>query len=316
MVYGWSIVLLAMATKRTPVWIDCDNTFGLPGQEIDDGLTILYLLAHPAVEVVGISAAHGNGAIEQVVPATRALLERISSDLTIAAGASPPAGDEDVPGWRSDSAAARSLVEASHRYTGELVVLGLGALSNLAGAIELDAQFVQRVASIKVMGGYLAPIRFRSEVHELNFSADPAGAHTVLHAGTDVTIMSAQLCLAARFGVPELRSLNRGPMWLRSTVRKWARTFGRVEGRRGFYLWDLLPAVAIVEPDRFPRRIVRLASNEEDLTYGSLRLEPVENPRNPEPRTPGIVDIPTSINREDSFVRDCAQGWVAGAAGR
>lgn len=305
-----------MATTRTPVWIDCDNTFGLPGQEIDDGLTILYLLAQDAVEIVGISATHGNGSIPEVVTATRRLLDRIGSSIPFFEGASPPPHPAAMQSgsWRGSSDAARALARAASESEGRLVVLGLGALSNLAGAAEIDPEFASKLAGVKVMGGYLAPLRFKREVEELNFSADPEAAHRVLNLETAVTIMSAQLCLGARFGSSELRTLNRGPRWLRTAVRRWAGTFGKIEGARGFYLWDLLPAVAVVEPRRFPSRHVTLTSNVDDMSSGRLRFEELTDQAEVDPRAAGVVDLPDEITRGEAFVAECAHGWTAGAA--
>lgn len=300
-----------MAAIRIPVFVDCDNTMGLPDQEIDDGLTILYLLAQPQVELVGISATHGNGSVDEVMTATRSLLERVAPGLSLFRGADPSVHDSGGRGWRSGSEAAEALVEASQRYEGRLVVLGLGALSNLAGAAERDPGFFRRLAGIKVMGGYLRPLAFKREVHELNFSSDPEAAARVLSADTRLTIMSAQLCLSARFGWWHLAFHTRGPEWLRGLVRRWAEVFGRHEGRRGFYLWDLLPAAEILQPERFPEQLVRILSTPDDLTSGTLRFEPVDS--GGDPLEPGIINLPGSLRRSGQFVRESARVWAKAA---
>ncbi|HKJ86630.1 MAG TPA: nucleoside hydrolase, partial [Spirochaetia bacterium] len=158
-----------MPTSFTPVFVDCDNTMGLPRQEIDDGLTLLYLLDRPEVRIVGVSATHGNGPVGAVVAQTRALFEALGVDVPVYAGVDPPPSpavppDPDAPAdpdalrdlarpWRSDSDAARALVDAAKAHEGRLVVLGLGATTNLAGAAELDPDFFSRLAGIVLMGG-------------------------------------------------------------------------------------------------------------------------------------------------------------------
>ncbi|MFW5825980.1 MAG: nucleoside hydrolase [bacterium] len=311
----------------TPLFVDCDNTMGLPGAEIDDGLTILYLLDQPTVRIVGISATHGNADVDTVTRQTSALVEALGLDLAVARGAQPEAAPATTaatgPGAGEPGDAARALVAASREHSGRLVVLGLGALTNIAAASALDPGFFGRLAGILVMGGYLGPLRFpRREVAELNFSADPVAAHTVLNAPCPVTIMSAQLCLAARFGRRHLLLYNRGPRWLRRTVRAWYRAFSGATGARGFYLWDLVPAVAACEADRIPSRLVRLTSSGADLDTGRLRLERLETMvaagRDDAHLAcePGVVSVPDRILRRRRFVADCAASWARAARTR
>jgi len=317
-----------MPTRITPVFVDCDNTMGLPGQEIDDGLTLLYLLARSSVAVVGVSATHGNGTVAAASRQTRALLSSLGERIPVYDGADPPArdvpdpatdrsasslSDPSVPArptWRSRSEAAAALVRASREYAGRLVVLGLGALTNVAGAAELDAGFYERLAGVRIMGGYLGPLRFpRREVSELNLSSDPGAAYSVLRAPSPVTVMSAQLCLGARFGPWDLVAHNRGPRWLRAVVRDWYHAFANATGSRGFYLWDLLPAVSVTEPSRFPSRVCALDSSVDDLAVGRLVLARA-GPGDTGASAAGLVDVPARIVSPRRLVVECAAGWA------
>lgn len=297
----------------TPVFIDFDNTMGLPGAEIDDALTLLYLLAAPEVEIVGIGATYGNGPLGAVMTQTRALLDRLGLAIPLHRGFAGP----DRSGAGSD-AAARAMLDASRRYPGRLVVLALGATTNVSAALEMDPGFPGRLASIRLMGGYLAPLRFpRREVAELNLSCDPVSSRRVLNAECPVHLMSAQLCLHARFGPRHLLFHNRGPAWLRASVRDWYRSFSRATGARGFYLWDLVPAASIVDPARVPDEWYRIESTTTDLATGSLKLHgPMTSAPPPDPSLPGVVSVPSRILRARGFAADCARYWVRAARGR
>lgn len=291
-----------MPTSSTPVILDCDNTMGLPGQEIDDGLTLLYLLGRPSLRVVGVCTTHGNGSVTAVTGQTRALLATLGVDLPLHRGADPPVGTSGGS-WRSRSEAAAALVQASKEHEGRLFVLALGANTNLAGAAELDPDFFSRLAGIVLMGGYLGPLRFgRREIAELNLSSDPEAAHSVLSAPCPVTIMSAQLCLGARYGVRHLIFHNRGPAWLRRLVREWYAAFSGWAGSRGFYLWDLVPAVSLVEPDRFPAVWWVVRSTVDDLKTGRLVLDPTDRA----PAEAGVVCVPQTIVRARALPAECA----------
>lgn len=326
-----------MLTSSTPVFVDCDNTLGLPRSEIDDGLVILYLLAQPSVRIVGISTTFGNGPIDAVTRQTRALVRALDVPIPVFRGAAGPAATSRVGGAPPPSvpegrppreagppstpgdgrSAARALALAAREHEGRLVVLGLGAATNLAAAEELDPGFFHRLAGIYLMGGYLAPLRFRSrEVEELNFSADPQAAWRVLTAPCLVTVMSAQLCLAAKFGMRNLIAHNRGPRGLRRIVQRWYVEFSRFVGESGFYLWDLVPAVAVVTPARVPASYRRLRSGVDELRVGRLALDVVDpHDAGADPSEPGVISVPERIRNRRRFAGDCAAAWSRAAAG-
>ena len=55
---------------------DCDNTMGLPLKEVDDGLTLLYLLGRPDIELLGVTTTFGNGTAGQAYAQTQKLLQQ------------------------------------------------------------------------------------------------------------------------------------------------------------------------------------------------------------------------------------------------
>ena len=128
------------------VILDCDNTMGIPYREVDDGLTLLYLLGRPDIEVVGITTTFGNGTIDEVHPITEALLEEMGrEDIPLHKGA----GEAD----EAPTAAAHFLAETVADHPGEISVLAIGPVGNLRGAAKVNDQFFQQVKEIALMGG-------------------------------------------------------------------------------------------------------------------------------------------------------------------
>ncbi len=243
---------------------DCDNTMGLPRKEIDDGLTLLYLLGRPDVELLGITTTFGNGDIDEVYPATEKLLR----DL----------GRADVPLYKGEgergqppTAAARFLVETAASRPGEITLLATGPQGNLRAAAELDPAFFANLKRITCMGGYLHSLRIGwRNLAELNLSADPEATFAMLNAPCPVTLMNAHICLQAPFG---WRDLRRARFWghdMRRVVRNWMLTFGVYCGVSVFYLWDLVPAIYISHPELFDENPVWVRSTVADLETGTL----------------------------------------------
>jgi len=237
---------------------------GQPFKEMDDGLTLLYLLGRPDVELLGVTTTFGNGTIGEIYPQTVQLLRRLGrADIPVYKGA----GERGQP----PTDAARFLAETVASHPGEITLLATGPLGNLRAASELNPAFFGHLKQVVCMGGYLHPLRIGwRDLPELNLSADPVAAHRVLNAGCPVTLMNAHVCLQASFGWHDLRRARFWGREMRRIVRNWLLTFGLYCGVTAFYLWDLLPAVYISHPELFDENPVGVCSTATDLETGTL----------------------------------------------
>jgi len=277
------------------VIFDCDNTMGLFTKEVDDGLTLFYLLGQPDVELMGISTTFGNGPLDKVQSQTMKLVEELGrEDLPVRQGASHR--------HQGPTPAAHFLAETAAAYPGELIILATGPLGNLRGAKEVDPDFYHNLKSIYCMGGYLRLVRLgRRNVGELNLSADPEASYQVLNAPCPVTLMNAQICLQAPFFWRDFRKLNFWSRKTRRSIREWLILHGIFCGIGNFYLWDLLPAVCVSCPDLFFNNLVTIESSVEDLENGTLcpREEAGES----------VVNMPVLIQDLDKFKEVLFEAW-------
>jgi purine nucleosidase len=243
---------------------DCDNTLGLPFREVDDGLTLLYLLGRPDIELVGVTTTFGNGTAEQATTQTKKLLRQAGrGEIPVFQGA-----DRRYAG---PTEAASFLAETAAAHPGEISLVATGPLGNLRGAAEVDPGTFANLKQIACMGGYLAPLRIgRKEVAELNLSADPEASYQVLNAACPVTLMNAQTCLQAALNRRDIARLTHWPRKTRRALSQWLWAFGLVCGVQEFYLWDLLPAVYLSYPELFTGEKVDVISTIKDLETGRL----------------------------------------------
>lgn len=271
---------------------------GLPQKEIDDGLTLLYLLGRPDIKLVGITTTFGNGTTQQTYQQTQALLRRVNrTDIPVWKGqATPEGGRNDAAGFLASKAA---------EAPGEISILATGSLSNLKAAASLDNEFFANVQQIVCMGGYLGPLRIGwRNLDELNLSADPGASFTVLNAPCPVTLMTAQLCLQAYFGWSDLGRIRSMDAWFQKTIRNWLMAFGFSFGVGKFYLWDLVPAVYLSYPDLFDSRKVMVTSSESDLKMGKIIWRG-------EPGSEGKVLLPQRILDVDRLKNIIFAAWKA-----
>ncbi|MFN2286195.1 MAG: nucleoside hydrolase [Anaerolineae bacterium] len=282
------------------VIFDCDNTMGIPRKEVDDGLTLLYLLGRSDIEVVGVTTTFGNGSADAAYTQTRRLLYDVGrADIPVYRGADR-CGAPPTP-------AAQFLAETVAAHPGEIALLATGPLGNLRAAAELDPEFIGNVQHIACMGGYLHALRIGYRTFpELNLSGDPEGAWLVLNApshGCSVTLMNAHVCLQAPFRWRDLRSVRHWGSPVRKILRTWLVAFGWLYcGVPEFYLWDLLPAVYLSYPALFEENLVRMQSTVEDLESGTLK--PVEVTEGP------AVNMPARILDPKRFKAILMEAWA------
>ncbi|WP_435003205.1 nucleoside hydrolase [Xanthomonas arboricola] len=179
-------------TKKIPLLIDTD-----PG--VDDALALLMAFNDTRHEVVGLTIAAGNVGLEHTVRNALKVCEIAGRDnVPVYAGCPQPLlhpsvdaahvhgidGFGDVglaPAKRASETehAALAILRLSHEYAGELLLVALGPLTNLALALTLDPTLPQRVARLVVMGGALTGHGNITAAAEFNIGFDPEAAHIV-----------------------------------------------------------------------------------------------------------------------------------------
>ena len=116
------------------VIFDCDNTFGLADHDVDDGLTLLYLLGAPTIDLLGVTLTYGNGSLEEVEKMTKELQQRLTLSFDY-----------------YSANQAEYLVKQVNLYPNEITILATGALTNLSEALRLDPNFFKKVQVVVLM---------------------------------------------------------------------------------------------------------------------------------------------------------------------
>lgn len=254
---------------RIPLIYDCDNTMGVPGRDVDDGLALLYLLGSPRVDLLAVTCSFGNSTQEVVYRNTLGLLAQWGrEDIPVLRGA-------DGPEDRS-SPAASFLAEAARKKGGALRLLATGSATNLLGAWEADRGFFDRVAEISLMGGVTGPLLVGGRpMAELNFSVDPEAALAVFSRGKNVAVATAQNCLDSYFPAEECRarlaeSAAPAARFLSGPLEGWFQVYEQDWNLQGFINWDVMAAAQLLRRDLFFSEESVISPTEASLGTGRL----------------------------------------------
>ena len=89
----------------------------------------------------------------------------------------------------ADEHAVDALIRLTAEAPGELSIVAIGPLTNIAMAVVKDPAFVGNVKQLIVMGGSNNGRGNITAAAEFNFYVDPHAAHVVFEAGFDVTVI-------------------------------------------------------------------------------------------------------------------------------
>ncbi len=176
-------------TERIPVILDVDTG-------IDDSLALLYACASPEVELVAVTCVAGNVDARQVAENTRAVLELAGRpDVEVALGRETPLvrplettpethGPHGIgyavlpPPARplSSRHAVDLLIEEARRRPGELTLVTLGPLTNLAVALLREPALPTLLRRWVLMGGSYRSSGNTAPTTEWNVAVDPDAA--------------------------------------------------------------------------------------------------------------------------------------------
>lgn len=192
---------------------------------VDDSIGILYALLKPGMDVVGISTVCGNVEACLAAENTLKILDLVDApDIPVAAGAERHCcgewqgrvsfihGDNGLGNVRLPDSKRRVLrqevsefhMELAEKYEGELVLITLGALTNVARTLEKYPLFAKKVKQIVMMGGTLTMPGNVSPVSEANFAADPEACDAVFLSGIDITVVGLNVTLKTRLKKEQL----------------------------------------------------------------------------------------------------------------
>ena len=188
-----------MTPKR--IIIDTD-----PG--IDDSLAILLALASPEIQLEGLTVVHGNCSTEQGVTNALSVLELAGANhIPVAHGCDLPLvqpsllapethgnkglGYAQLPGPQRRPIIQKGcdfLIEKIMSNPGEITLVAVGPLTNVALAIRQEPRIVGAVKEVFIMGGAMRHEGNTTPLAEFNTYVDPHAAHIVYHSGLPITL--------------------------------------------------------------------------------------------------------------------------------
>jgi inosine-uridine nucleoside N-ribohydrolase len=197
---------------------------------IDDTLAILLALASPELELKGLSVVCGNCTVDQGVKNALGVLEMLGSRIPVARGADRPLvqpvliapethggagiGYARLPVPASSAIAQRAaefIIEQVLTAPGQISLVCIGPLTNLAVALRLEPSIVSAIPEVIIMGGAVRHPGNTTPQAEFNIFCDPHAAHIVFHSGLPITLVPLDVTYQAILTQQDVDRLLRIP---------------------------------------------------------------------------------------------------------
>lgn len=200
--------------------IDCD-----PG--IDDAQAIIMAYQHPGVEIEAITTVSGNVGVDLTTANVLRILDILDAPpIPVFAGSATALvescenasffhgedglGDSDLPQSSrevKDEHSALALIRLAKENQGELELIAIGPLTNLALALRMEPSLPRMYKRLVVMGGaYYAQGNTSNLPAEFNIYADPEAAAIVFECWPMITLITWEATLS--HGIPIEKYLN------------------------------------------------------------------------------------------------------------
>ena len=305
------------------VIIDCD-----PG--IDDAVALTLALFDPRLEVVAVNAVAGNVPAERATLNAQAIIERLDPPRYPRLGAATAA--EDVPyidarqlhgpdglggiglavsQLARQHPAEKLLSDEIRAAAGEVTVICLGPLTNIARALQREPDLVNHLGRLIITGGSVKCMGNATACAEFNMYADPASAKAVFRSATTKTLIPLDVTDQVVWNLDLLENLppehSRAGKLLRGMLPYLFRSHRQYLGLESIRLHDAVAIVAALHPELLrTEELVADVETAGEITTGATIFDR-------RPNCPHHAGIEVALEIDAAAVADCIVRGLAEA---
>ena len=247
-------------TQQIQLIIDTD-----PG--VDDAIAILMAMASSEIEILGLTTVGGNVPLARATRNALSLLQAASqSAIPVAKGASRPLRGKfayapyfhgpsglsqrlpDPANGPIEDGAVKFLYDQLTGERGEVVLVALGPLTNLAMLLRERPIALEQAKQIVVMGGAVNTPGNVTPEAEFNFYCDPVAADIVLSSRLPITMVDLAACRQVKIGREQALGLKSATPLGRLMLDMLQGWFHREPSREKFEFCDPLAMAIALHP--------------------------------------------------------------------
>ncbi len=288
---------------------------------IDDMIALLIAATSPEINLRGVTCVAGNVEIHHVARNTGKILRMVGrGDVPVSIGAARPLqrrlrtapdthgptgtgyvelrGEDRQLGTTEYTAIPASRYLGAHvaRHPGDVTVLALGPLTNLASAVQQNVDLAGGTREVIWMGGTLEERGNTTETGEWNACVDPEAVEICLAAGAVHRMFPLDATQDIVFSMDDLRALPDTHLAgiVRDAIRFYVAFHQKADGIDGAYLHDPVVLIgSLLRPDLVTETVTeRLACDTSSDAHLAGSLYRAENDDRPS------ISVATAIDAD------------------
>ncbi|MGH2514332.1 MAG: nucleoside hydrolase, partial [Ktedonobacterales bacterium] len=227
------------------------------GDDIDDALALALALRSPELELLGVSTVFGDVALRARL-ARKVLVTFGRPDILVAEGIGVPLARRNRPSGCIQGAAvahdeplpppypgdaATLIAETALARPGQVTLICLGPLTNIATALDREPRLASALAGVVMMGSATFPWA------EWNTRNDPEAARIVLRSGMPIYAVGLNVTLICTLSRDHIAALAAAGTPATDLLLRLIRLWQRGNPRRRLMLHDPLTVAAVARPE-------------------------------------------------------------------
>lgn len=256
----------------TALLIDTDPAMGTLGSDPEDSFAITFGARSSEATLSGITCVQGNVPVRHSYANARHLLGLLErTDIPLAAGHEEPLFPDRRPEqlrWLAEKdtwsrvipaadrpyprpAAVQLISDTARDAGGDLIVVTIGPLTNIAAALAADPELVGRIGRLVMMSGAFEVPGNITPFAEFNVWMDPDAANTVLNAGVRPLLVGLDVCNRTKLTREQVAATGMNTNFGRFVQKSCEPWFDAMDkaGEGGLHLFDSLAVAAALRPD-------------------------------------------------------------------
>ena len=248
--------------NKRKIIIDTD-----PG--VDDAMAIMLLSASKKYEILALTTVAGNNNIQSVTNNARFLADLTNLGCPVYSGAAKPLKKKlitaNVHGKTSlgnipvkakqplTNDATKQIIRLVKKYPGEVTLLTIGPLTNIAKALQKEPGFAPLVKEIVMMGGAISVPGNKNRVAEYNFFCDPEAASIVFSSDVKKILIPLDICNVTPMYMTDFKKMTHSPHYktILILMEGYIKAIKKFEKMKGALVYDALAAYFLLDKSAF-----------------------------------------------------------------
>ncbi|MFA3792941.1 nucleoside hydrolase [Aliiglaciecola sp. SL4] len=289
---------------------------------IDDAMAIFFAFQSPDIEVLGLTTVYGNVPVTMSAQNALTLCELADQDIPVTKGVGMPwvgpesgyahfvhgddgFGNIDFPASKREldpRSSAQYIVDMARQHPGEITLVAIGPLGNLALALRLEPELPNLVKGVVIMGGAAFVKGNVTPVAEANIWNDAHAAEIVFAASWDLKMFGLDVTNDVPFTLDFLDELETKNPKLGGFVKKssqfYVDFYSQDRDDRVCFFHDAMPLAYLVDPSLFEFTRGHARVSTDPLNKGQTTVAPKGSTASPLWLEAQQIDAATKVDHD------------------